>query len=314
MNVYITSYCNQGCPYCFAVDYMSSSDKKEMTFESFKKVLDFLKRSHVGKVKLEGGEPTLHPAFEDFVDFALLRGFEVELFTNGLFGEKLREFLQVRRHHVGYLWNINSPHLYQPKDWEKLRNNLGCLTGGRSSFGVNLYHAGQPLDHVYDLCREFRPASLRYVFAHQMGRLKAAVVAAQDLPKVIAQVVALTRKVAEELGIRSYVDCGFIPCVWSDADLATLIRYGTLYQGCSVCPGVDPDLNVSHCFHVSEPADVAPLESFQDMNAVLEFFDGIKKKYQHLSLFNHCKDCLSKKLGSCDGGCLGDRLAASGAS
>ena len=61
----LTNHCNYSCPWCSM--YSSPAGNTWMKLEDYRKVL-----SDRGEceIQLEGGEPTLHPQFGDFVDLA----------------------------------------------------------------------------------------------------------------------------------------------------------------------------------------------------------------------------------------------------
>ena len=70
MNVALTYFCNQRCPYCFGDDAMSisrySAEARDMTLDNLMKVIEFAKKSNVRVFNMIGGEPTLHSRFEEF--------------------------------------------------------------------------------------------------------------------------------------------------------------------------------------------------------------------------------------------------------
>ena len=66
----ITSKCNYFCPFCC----MSSSPlrKEEMTFDKFKEIVDGYDGKDI-EIQIEGGEPTIHPAFWLFVEYSFFK-------------------------------------------------------------------------------------------------------------------------------------------------------------------------------------------------------------------------------------------------
>jgi hypothetical protein len=121
------------------------------------------------------------------------------------------------------------------------------------------------------------------------------------------KIVSLTRKVARKLAIISRFDCGFIPCIWTDKQLGVLARYNTILGKCSICPGIDPDLYITHCFHAN-PLNRKPLSSFKNKQAVYAFLEKKRDSLEDKKLFAQCTHCTAQALGTCDYGCLGDRL------
>jgi len=76
-----TGYCNAACPWCLFKGKRSSArvDKKLM----LKAIEDMAKMDVKALNWSGGGEPTLHPDFEYFVDYASRHGLKQGLFTNG---------------------------------------------------------------------------------------------------------------------------------------------------------------------------------------------------------------------------------------
>lgn len=86
MNKYyinITNHCNRRCPFCCM--YSSPENNIFMNFEDFHDVLYDLTGDANTIVQLEGGEPTLHPQFALFLEYACsLKAVErVVIDTNG---------------------------------------------------------------------------------------------------------------------------------------------------------------------------------------------------------------------------------------
>jgi MoaA/NifB/PqqE/SkfB family radical SAM enzyme len=288
---------------------MDAPSKGEMSFGDFKKVIRFLKHSRYNQVRLEGGEATIHPHFTQFADYALQCGFSIYLFTNGLFSKQIQNFIKKNSSSFGISWNVNEPSFYTENNWQTLLSNIRELRTVHSfALGVNVYRVDQDLSYMYDLCKEFSPAYLRYVFAHHVGEERGQqTIPQKDLSRKTQDLAELIRRVAVSLGIPSVFDCGFIPCIWTDQQLAILMKYATRIGRCPPCPGVDHRLRVTHCFHIDSG------KSLGDFGSVGEIYDYLveyKKKYDGLFLYKKCRGCVQRRISVCDMGCLGDRKHA----
>ena len=111
-NIMINENCNQKCPYCFACEFVNVK-KNNMTFDNFKKAVDFILTGYegrkVGQIGVIGGEPLLHPDFDKFIKYLIDKEDvkKVTIFTNGVL---LKEHLDyVLNDKVGILINVNSP-------------------------------------------------------------------------------------------------------------------------------------------------------------------------------------------------------------
>lgn len=90
----LTFACNNDCRGCFTRSAVQSP-QPPLPFEGWRNVLDQIK-SHAHLVKLTGGEPTLHPEFEQIAAYLGQLDVSFSIFTNGcwLTPERLVAFLQ----------------------------------------------------------------------------------------------------------------------------------------------------------------------------------------------------------------------------
>lgn len=306
MHILLNDYCNLRCPYCFAVDYLRHTNRRSMLRDDFATILQFFMQSRRKFVSLAGGEPTLHPEFRDFVQLAVDSGFEkVFVITNGLFNTIIREYLHSVGSVLSLVWNINQPAFYTPGQWTLLRSNLACLVARESSvFGVNISDLNADPSYLLPLCEEFPPACVRYGFAHQGGGNTN--VETIEPTRWCDFTPAIARFVTElgGIGVRSRLDCGFVPCVWEDTDLGKILRYSERVVGCTLPLSIDPDLVIRRCWRVTDK-HLTDFRSLQDAN---RFFAG-EPRDSDSRLFKQCGDCVLHRIGTCDGGCLGDRTA-----
>jgi organic radical activating enzyme len=77
----ITGKCQLECEHCYA-ESGPAGTHGHMTVDDWKRVIDQLVAMRVPMIQFIGGEPTLHPHFEELVRYALARQLKVEIFTN----------------------------------------------------------------------------------------------------------------------------------------------------------------------------------------------------------------------------------------
>ena len=99
MNIILNSYCNLKCNYCFADEYMEetvNTPGKSMDFDYFtQEMLPKIKTS--GGINFMGGEPTLHPRFNEMFTTtvnAMSPYSNLGLFTNGLMKDHVLDLLE----------------------------------------------------------------------------------------------------------------------------------------------------------------------------------------------------------------------------
>lgn len=308
MHALITDSCNLKCPYCFAGDLIANSAAKHMSLEDFTTILDFLEGSGHRFLSLAGGEPSLHPQASDFITLGAQRGFHpIFLITNGLFQPGFSAFLHRNIQQVRFLWNLNSRDQYQDHHWALLNGNLGTLVlEGNSIFGLNIFQVDQDFNSFLDLCREYRPARVRCGFAHQPASGPAVRTIDPDSLSAITHAIAdLIQILAEELRIPTQLDCGFVPCVWSERDLGRILLFTDKRVGCTLPLAVDPDLYVRCCWDFKKEH----LGNFGTVQDIRRFFSTAREQERAAlpPLYHRCDGCTMRSVGTCDGGCLGDR-------
>lgn len=77
----LTYLCNLRCEHCYAL--ASKDNKKFLSFEEIKNMLNFLKEKGLRIIELTGGEPFLHPDFYQILKFCLENFEYVSILTNG---------------------------------------------------------------------------------------------------------------------------------------------------------------------------------------------------------------------------------------
>lgn len=78
---YITEACNAKCPNCFNKE---NRNETYMDVKRFEKLCQYFSRNGGSQIKIMGGEPTIHPNFEEIMRIAQLNFPVVSLFTNAL--------------------------------------------------------------------------------------------------------------------------------------------------------------------------------------------------------------------------------------
>lgn len=84
----LTKQCNSNCPFCIEKDVRTGGF---LSFENFKKAVEFAKNHGLYNFFLHGGEPTLHPNIVSFAQYAKNAGLTVKMFSNGMNYNVLKE-------------------------------------------------------------------------------------------------------------------------------------------------------------------------------------------------------------------------------
>lgn len=80
----ITNVCNAKCDFCgFAVDKFDARQRRSVTLQEARDVIDLAVRNHIGYLLFVGGEPLVHRDLGAMVRYATERGLHAMVCTNG---------------------------------------------------------------------------------------------------------------------------------------------------------------------------------------------------------------------------------------
>lgn len=286
-NILLTNRCNLNCPYCFAINEMikkNTVEDDELSSENFRIILDFLDRSKENKVRLMGGEPTLHPKFKEFIDYALSRNFKVHIFTNGLFSDKIADFLKKKGSLIKYSFNINPPDSYSSQKWNQILKNLKTLTSFKNSLiGSVIWQKDFKIDYLIDLAKRYSVGVVMLRIANPIVNQKNQYLALEQYPALAKNLIQEIKE-ANQNGVRIGFGCGFPKKMFNKSQLAMLKKYQVinLKWGCQGNSGrfdISPDLSVFRCFPLSR-WHRKKLADFKRSGEIEGYFDKLMQKYQ----------------------------------
>jgi MoaA/NifB/PqqE/SkfB family radical SAM enzyme len=305
-NLAISAVCNQNCPYCFTVDHLNrlESGQDFLAPADFEARLSFLERSGIDEIRLLGGEPTLHPQFVELIGRARRTGKPIIIFSNGLMPEKaLSHLASLSPAECTVLVNVNEPRAVGEEVHARRCAAIRRL-GERVLLGFNIYRVDFQLDFLLPMIAEAgcRPA-IRLGMAQPC-------LSGDNTYVHPGQYVAIGRKIARfardaaRAGVALEFDCGFVRCMFSDADLAMLKASGA-DVGWRCNPVLDIDIEgwVIHCYPLSGLGGV-PLTPAADAAAVRRAFESRSRAYRQAGVFPECSTCPFKLSDECSGGCL----------
>src|SRR5580698_9461474 len=80
----ITNVCNAKCDFCgFATDKFDPRQRRSVTLEEARDVIDICVKNHIGYLLFVGGEPLVHRHLRQMVRYAAERGIRAMICTNG---------------------------------------------------------------------------------------------------------------------------------------------------------------------------------------------------------------------------------------
>src|SRR6201996_9440986 len=80
----ITNICNAKCDFCgFAVDRFDPRQRRSVTLDQARDVIDICVENHIGYLLFVGGEPLVHKDLPSMMRYAAERGIHPMICTNG---------------------------------------------------------------------------------------------------------------------------------------------------------------------------------------------------------------------------------------
>lgn len=311
-NIALVSRCNYRCKYCFADSFMKESEK-DMTLESFYKLLDFVAPD--GEIGLIGGEPLLYKEIDTVLEVLDrdMRFERVTLYTNGVLIDKHIDSLCSRK--LIILVNLNSQADIGKENFERTVNNIKLLYGrgmGRNiTLGINVYREGQDFSDFVRVARELGVRRVRVSLVIPSDKSEGGIEYFKRMKKTLFSLYSQLK----DCGICPCYDCNAIPeCVYNNEEkefLSSLPFTNSfereIFLGkrsvCSPIIDIYPDMYATRCFGCNEDkAYVWDFKSLSDLRNY--FFMKIDSKRVHALSCGECATCYKHKVFGCFGGCL----------
>ncbi len=320
-NIMINEVCNQKCPYCFASEFVNIR-KNDISFDSFVKAVNFIltekEEEQRGRIGIIGGEPLLHPQFDEFVKYLVDREDikRITIYTNGVLIDDHLDILLNDK--VGLLINVNSPNDVGLENFNRTKNAIELLVSkyqkhNRLTIGLNIY---DNIDYSFfvELAEKYK---MRRV------RLSIVVPAYGQTKNGFEHFMALKNKVLEITkallvrDIKFGFDCNWpVQCMWTEEEIEDLKLMGLCsntidliplnYSRCSPVIDILPDLNAIRCFGLSDKTKM-PIEQFNSISELKQYYlKNVDRFLVQNPLLDKCHECDLYK-SKCYGGCLANR-------
>jgi radical SAM protein with 4Fe4S-binding SPASM domain len=317
-NVLFTQSCTRSCPYCFAKKHMADSAPTDiLSWENLIYLADFFELSGEKHFQILGGEPTLHPDFNDMVAYLLERGFFINVFTNGIMSdEKLFEavtiFKGISAEKFSFTINLNEPNATPQSlaESESIKRFLNSFCD-RITPGFNIYREDFDPTFIFRLINEHGlNRTIRIGLAHPIAGKRNIYIKPASIEKIITRLFQF-RPIMERLRIRPALDCGFPMCKFSTEQLGWLYRHigGHYPFGCASVIDIGPDMSIWSCFPLSDFHKKSIFE-FNNIEEIHRYYNDIRSKIRVEAggIYNECDNCILREENSCKGGCLAHSL------
>lgn len=308
-NLMLTNWCNYKCSYCFGIDSMAPKvPKNNMSEETFNNIIDWLSVTpEIRSIHLMGGEPTLHPEFEQFVLTLLSKDFHITVFSNlateqaQVYSQKLDDLP------IGWVVNVNPPDGWPSKRREKILKSLGHL-GRKATITFNIMPDEDTSNWAIELIKEYnlnREIKVGFILPTITGSNYAL---ADEQYGIVAEKVVGLAKEAEKENIRIEYECGIPTCTFTDEQLGTLWDTGSTFNStCYSRLDITPDGKCIYCLPLATKKAVY-FSEFKTYTEAKSWFENKLQPYRRLGRTSDCHTCNLMDPHMCNGGCLAKML------
>ena len=318
MNILLTNECNRRCPYCFAGERISfATDGGEgdtrpeaprfISVENFIKALDFAKKSHLKRISLLGGEPSLHPDFPGLIQQAWDEGFYVTVFSNGMWREEAIGFVEKAgeecQNRLNIVLNINHPSETTERE-STAQHQLLSRIGTRCNLSFNIYREDFAPFFLIDIIQKYRCVkNIRLGVAVPLARHDSNHVDVERYAQLTPAILDLAKK-CDEHDILLGFDCGFLFCMFTPEQMGYLQFWGAHFKStCGPAIDIGTDLSVWSCFPLSTFSRGVNLDEFGDIEDLVKHFNKQFERLFRAGAMEKCAGCKYRRREQCIGGC-----------
>jgi len=290
-----------------------------MSIGDFESVLKKMKRAGTPDVvKLLGGEPTLHSRFDEAIRLSLKYFSRVQVFTNGIFSERVVSVLRNTSPRVGITFNVMTPGFLMNKgvaaSVSKRIAEFAPVTDVALALTID------PHTNVPELMNHLAPLFANRIHTVRIGVSnpvagEANTYSFEEFPRIGTLITELLDRIEAMGSARVSFNCGLTRCMFTSAQMEKMkgknIRfYGWGCHGKKSSGDVSVSLEAFHCF---------PLAGSQRVSLRKESLAGADKKlllqrhvYWNTIQLETCKKCPFHGPGidQCPGPCIGFRMNA----
>ena len=314
-NIMITKRCNLSCPYCFANDYVNDGSQNfDIDMASFNEILEFILRDgSQKKIGLIGGEPTVHPQFEDILrtTAAVEQLLCVTVYTNGILIDKYLDTLSDPK----FKLLINCNDLSFSKELtdrftQSYEAAYACMKE-RVTPGVNFYKPDFDFSYAVKLLEKYHYDKVRVSISVPNSGYSYDPLSYFSAVK--ARVIDFFMKL-KQIGTIPFFDCNIFPaCLLYFDDVEAFSEWGSdnpffniksRQTGCLPVVDILPDKTAIRCFGLSEYTG-ENIKDFACITDLINYYLRTVDAYAINTVYDEkCSECYKFKTMKCSGGCL----------
>ena len=280
-----------------------------MSLDKIRKVIEFLSVSGDRQLRLLGGEPTLHPDFIHIVEEGLRHNFHVHIFSNGIMKPEIAEFLNhIPDKKISLLCNVSPQAQDSDRKIAKRDYALQCL-GKVAHVGMTVTSPHFEYRSLIDMIKRFGLRKrIRLGIAQPIVGQQNEFLKPDDYREAGRSIIRMVKDCFKQ-DILVGFDCGLTLCMFDKEEIGTLMKCSEGFViRCRPILDIGPDLDVWHCFPLSEVL-ISSFDNFANRNDTVKYYQDLIKPYRVLGCMPECFQCRYLRRGQCSGGCLAHAMS-----
>ena len=285
IRVLITNTCNANCHYCFK----PNSKGEYMSLEDFRKLACFFSEANVPRIRLMGGEPSIHPDFKILARSAQDKFSVVAVFTNGIC-EHICDFKP--RESDGINYNGNTFNIIAEKN---------CLLSEPGNRTLQIVITSS----LYDV-KKYEQAINR---AKEMGGSRFTIALSLNCGenifknrKILIERYEHLLDYCDSIGLETIIDHGMPLCFVYGSKVPVRKEGSWCNENC--CGLIDVDLNFKMCYqHAKDFIPLIDHDGFTPFQILQNFVKKQLYKNQISAMNKICLYCPYYDV-KCNGGCF----------
>jgi len=287
-----------------------SAQSLAMTEAVYRDCVDFVLRSRAPHLSLLGGEPSLHPNFNQFIKIAQTAGLAVSVKSNALFIKNTDELLSDLNHSkLHFLINLNYPESMGEKKWQRTLDNLEQLSklSIRVDFQINIADKNFSYDYLWPVMAKFPASKLYWTLTVPIAKAPTQTKSIKPIEAkkyLMERVLEMLTK-AQSLGHATCGTHGVTPCLFPTNFLQENKQWHQIAAECVPVFDFYSDYSIHYCFPLEEKKSLKDFRQYPSLQAVQrEFLWPASKARPYTFPWKECLPCEHAASGDCHGGCM----------
>lgn len=291
------------CAYCYT---KSRQGMPPMSVSTFRELTAMFQQLGTSTVTLLGGEPTQHPAFPEILAASRADGLRLRVFTNGLFGPRVRDSLMDAQHLDDLFFHFE-PSYYAGRGGAEQSYWKHVEAFARSPVTVwlrwNLTATDAPVDELVEHAAALG-ANIAYSLATPTFGNQSPYVSIKDHQRFRDTVLRLWQK-ADAAGVRLALGRPLPLCMFREHEIPVALARSDFAATCKAIDDVtiNPDgvlqlCSVLHTERCARPRDA------NELRELLRHLEEREAAIRNIPSDPFCRTCTHWGALTCQGGCL----------